>query len=662
MAEWKKVLVSGSDIEVAAITASNVPGGDSDDKVLVLSSDGSFKQVAQGLIQGNTEATFTIAGNSGNELFDATGDTLNIVGSNGITTTVTDNGAITSVKVALPDGTISGSNQVTISETLGYTAFSQSLADDISDNASAIAVNAVDIANIKDDIIDLVATSSQLVDASASIASFIGTANTNISSLQTSITALNTFTGSVITNDQTGSFLISESVVGTENEIVVTANGAQGIQIGLPTDVTIGGRLEAGRLLLQGVNQVEAAASIISGSTINGNNIDNTHQFTGSVNITGSFNFAEGDNLITISTLGTDNTANVGDIVVRSSVTGQLYKAGTAIAQQISGAFNDISASLAQDIANLNTDAITTNTADITALQEISQSLLDSASAGIHLYDGTNGNSITLGQTASFVASGDGLSVDLTPDAGEGTTGITYTINPTTLGAAIGAFSQSAQLQNILDDIYVNYSEGPISGAAQLQTLGFITSSDFGQLDGVPVGLISGALEGDAQGQIKINNVNVDINGLGSDDSPTFNNLVVSNNLTVKGATTSLNTTELNIEDQFLLINSGAGAQTGDKDGGIIVDSGNGSGALLAYSNARQAWGFSGATDPANGVAYDTIASTNTVDLDVIVATVSQSANGVGVAPSGAPLYGFDTYKKGQMHINTDDSTIWIYV
>ena len=35
MADWKKVLVSGSDIHVSSITASNVPGGSSGDEVIV---------------------------------------------------------------------------------------------------------------------------------------------------------------------------------------------------------------------------------------------------------------------------------------------------------------------------------------------------------------------------------------------------------------------------------------------------------------------------------------------------------------------------------------------------------------------------------------------------------------------------------------------------
>ena len=88
MATWKKVLVSGSDISVAAITASQVPGGDSSDKVLVLTTDGGIKQVAQNVVQGSTTANFQITGSTGNNLFDATEDKLVFDGANNASTTV----------------------------------------------------------------------------------------------------------------------------------------------------------------------------------------------------------------------------------------------------------------------------------------------------------------------------------------------------------------------------------------------------------------------------------------------------------------------------------------------------------------------------------------------------------------------------------------------
>ena len=668
MAEWKKVLVSGSDISVRAITASLIPDGDSGDKVLVITSDGGIKKVEQTVVQGNTVANFDISGSTGNNEFDATEDTLIFAGTNGATTTV-DNSVAgdTKVTINLPDGTISGSAQVNIASTVGYTAFSSSFADDIATNVTNITANDGDITSLQNDVIALEATASELHVASASFASFINTANSDIDGIENSIAALDTFTSSVVTNANTSSFLISSSVIGTENQITVTANnptpGESGIQIGLTNNVTIGGRLEAGKLVVQGEEIADVGAAQVNGSTIQGNDLTNIHRFTGSLQITGGLEIKGTD--FTVSDLAQNDFAGLTSVVIRRYSDGKLFRAGAQLRSEISGAFKEYSASLAEDIANLDTTLTTTNATDITALQLISASLLTSQSEGIRFETSVNnGASSALGETASFAASGDGLSVDIV-DGGSGVTTVTYTIDPDAVADSVGAFSGSEQLQDALDGIYVQISDMPISGAAQLQTLGFLTSSNFDDLDDVPSGIISGAAVGDAQGQIKFNDVNVNINGLQAGSDPTFNNLTVTNNLTVNGSTTSIKTDNLNIEDQFILINSGASDQpdqTGERDGGIIVDSGNGKGALLMYNYNRKSWGFKGATDPANGVIYNEESdSEGEVLPDVHIATVTNGSNGA-VGPTTAPEYGTGNYQKGQMHINNDDSTIWIYV
>ena len=63
MANWKKVLVSGSQIEIAGITASAIPSsGGFADRVVVFDTDGRFKSVLQSNIQGVTTAQFTVSG------------------------------------------------------------------------------------------------------------------------------------------------------------------------------------------------------------------------------------------------------------------------------------------------------------------------------------------------------------------------------------------------------------------------------------------------------------------------------------------------------------------------------------------------------------------------------------------------------------------------
>lgn len=104
-------------------------------------------------------------------------------------------------------------------------------------------------------------------------------------------------------------------------------------------------------------------------------------------------------------------------------------------------------------------------------------------------------------------------------------------------------------------------------------------------------GFVSASAEGDAQGQIKLNGVNVNINALGTDDSPSFTNLTVTGDLTVSGTTTSLQVTNLNVEDTFILLNSGSAAA----DAGLVV---NGAGSALGWDQSAGRWAldYAGAT------------------------------------------------------------------
>jgi len=670
MANWKKVLVSGSDIVVNSITASNVPagtaGGAAPDLVLTLDTvTGGLRTVSQSAIQGVTTANFTLAAQSGTPVtFDATSDQLLITGANGLTTTIVENpgGTITTIGIELPAGTISQSQQVNLANTNGFTAFSASLAGELHTASLDNATNTAAVNTATATIANLVITASNLNAASSSIASQLETNNTNITSIQGSVSSLNEFTSSVVVNSQTGSFLISESVIGTAAQIEVTQNGAQGIQIGLPNNVTISGQLEAANIFINGQQQQESAISVISGSTIFGNNIENTHQFTGSVNITGALDIDNANHNITIDSLPTNNAANIGGLVHINSQ-GQLRTAGAQISTQISGAFTAFSASLAADIASIDTTTTTNNSSAITSLQNISSSLLLSASAGIFFSASNGGESLGLTSTASFAASGPGLAVSVVSLETNGI-GIEYSIDPAEIASSVGAFSSSAQLQETLDTIYVQLSDAPISSSQQIQALGFITASDFNGLQNVPTGLISGAANGTLQGTFTLNgDTTISLPGLTTNASPTFKNVTVTNNLIVNGTTTELQVNELNIEDQFLLINSGAngGEDIDERDGGIIVDQGDGSGALLMYDAGAQAWAFRGATD-ANKVSYnETSIQNSAVGPDVFIATVNQEATGDGVAPTAAPVYGTGDFQKGQMHINTSDSTIWIY-
>jgi uncharacterized protein YjbJ (UPF0337 family) len=130
-----------------------------------------------------------------------------------------------------------------------------------------------------------------------------------------------------------------------------------------------------------------------------------------------------------------------------------------------------------------------------------------------------------------------------------------------------------------------------------------VTASLKGNVVGNVTGNVIGNVTGNAdtattttgtstgQGLVTVGtNSNIDL-GLQTSASPTFTNLVLTGNLTVQGTTTELQTTNLNVEDQFILINSGGAAA----DGGLVV---NGAGAAIGWdeSKKRFALDFEGAT------------------------------------------------------------------
>ena len=69
---------------------------------------------------------------------------------------------------------------------------------------------------------------------------------------------------------------------------------------------------------------------------------------------------------------------------------------------------------------------------------------------------------------------------------------------------------------------------------------------------------------------------------LNTTDNVTFAGLTVNGDLFVSGSTTSINSTNLNIEDKFILLNSGS-AGSPSYEGGIIVESGSVAGAGNAF-------------------------------------------------------------------------------
>jgi hypothetical protein len=133
------------------------------------------------------------------------------------------------------------------------------------------------------------------------------------------------------------------------------------------------------------------------------------------------------------------------------------------------------------------------------------------------------------------------------------------------------------------------------------------------------------------------------IQGVGTTNNVTFANVTATGNVSitgtlfVDGTTTTINSTNLNIEDKFLLLNSGS---TGPSyEGGIIVESGStGTGNAFYFDASDNRWSLKGGL-----VATNTAAVTAEAFMSVAVVDTLNNAT--------ASVY----YKAGNIIIDNQD-------
>jgi len=125
------------------------------------------------------------------------------------------------------------------------------------------------------------------------------------------------------------------------------------------------------------------------------------------------------------------------------------------------------------------------------------------------------------------------------------------------------------------------------------------------------------------------------------------NNLTVGGDLRVNGTASFINSTNLYVKDQFILLNSGSSTLS---DSGIVMGySASGVGSAI-YLDAVGAYGRFGIAFNVSGTA--TVATT-----DSYLVTVSSSAG----VPGGTPTWGTTGTNFGNMFINSSDESIWIF-
>lgn len=137
------------------------------------------------------------------------------------------------------------------------------------------------------------------------------------------------------------------------------------------------------------------------------------------------------------------------------------------------------------------------------------------------------------------------------------------------------------------------------------------------------------------------------------------NDLIVQGDFTVSGSlvTASIETENLNIADQFILLNSGS--STGD--GGFVVQNGVTTGAYLFYDSESARWGVSAATQTLTDNTHNVNDTNHAAFVTVQISNDSEST-----ILSSTPLFGTnDTDRQGQLIITTaaatNESSIYIY-
>jgi len=118
-------------------------------------------------------------------------------------------------------------------------------------------------------------------------------------------------------------------------------------------------------------------------------------------------------------------------------------------------------------------------------------------------------------------------------------------------------------------------------------------------------------------------------------------NLTVGGDLIVQGSTTVIQTTNLEVEDRYILLNSGSVLGAPAK-GGIVVDKGSGSGYAFIVGDTATRWGFTGSLASNAATATPDAFAAAVID---IVAGHSDIA---------------EYQKRGNIKVDSDES-IWVY-
>jgi hypothetical protein len=317
-----------------------------------------------------------------------------------------------------------------------------------------------------------------------------------------------------------------------------------------------------------------------------------------------------------ITQLNASSSALQSSIDTKSSIT-QLNASSSTLQSSI-----DTKSSIVQ--LNASSSALTSayTSADTTLSASLATAIATNASnlAGLTSGELTSGSfGVSLDAVTGSIAFTEGLEIGDVYNQGNGTTDIRVPDGASWLELNY-ADTDFIYLDGTNAGIQVNTGgtvhEWQFQAAGNLSAPGHITLASGKAFNGIHNGVVNATngvvsasvLTSTAQGTVTLttNGVATDIDtGLQPGDSPTFSNLTISGDLTTLGTVTNVNTTDLNIEDKFILLNSGSA--TGNS--GLIVQNSasQGVGTSLHWDDSAKRWGldFAGANATTDVITSD---------------------------------------------------------
>ena len=634
MANWKKIIVSGSDADLNNIKGSglqltNVPSSSTITTPLVIDSSGNV----------HTGSAYALA-SGGNTVGGQSLDSNIAIIGGGSSLIQT---ASSAQKVDFNSANLENINQISASNAIFDSISLSGLFDETGSSANLFTVSFI---NTESAALTIPSTNLHAIDFKVPITMSSvpqGTASdTNVLVLNASghvvtrsnsdlggVTQVNggtnigvdSTTGAVIVNlndnislnniTSSGNLFFSSSTSNNQYSIdyakVLKANGLPEPTSGSLTisasSIRIDGDLTAtgsvtlgGALSFNGFNFVESSISVVSGSTqfgsgSTGSAVQSTsHQFTGSVLITGS-NLTLKDGILTIPNSDGTDTINVATALSNAGIASNLVTLTT---------FNSFSSSYSQSVV----DFLTTS---------------ESLANEVNTFE-------------SFSSSFSQSVTDFNTNLG-----------------IFNSFSQSYS-QSVQD--FLAASESFESSVASFTSF---SSSFSSSIDNLTLGSASVA------NAIKIDG----FNGVEFQQ-----NVIIKGNLDVQGTTTTINTQDLSVEDRFIILGSGSSNIDSSLDVGIIFDSGskNGEGMALFFDHSVNRL----------SVGKNVINNSHSLATDTVVGEETLTPNNIGDANTNSTVGGqivtvktaqlsppsgsaSSSFGEGEMYIDNNND-IYIYV